>query len=65
MIDKLLGKLKSRKQFIQVADAVSHVLRAAIIVLLILIVISQMAIQNDTIRHWLTDVDRLEGTRLE
>ncbi|MDQ0058216.1 hypothetical protein [Paenibacillus harenae] len=50
---------------IKLSDEVSAVLKKIIISLLILLVCSQAALQNDTIRHWLTGVDRWEGISLK
>ncbi|WP_337101767.1 hypothetical protein [Paenibacillus sp. YIM B09110] len=58
-------KKKSKKQMIKLSDEVSAFLKKMIITLLILVVCSQAALQNDMIRHWLTGVDRWEGTRLK
>ncbi len=57
-------KIRNRKQLLRLTDEVSAILRKIIITLLILLVCSQAALQNDTVRHLLTGVDRWEGTRL-
>lgn len=64
MIRKPFTKKRSRKQLLQLTEEVSSVLRKIIITLLILLVCSQAALQNNVVRHWLTGVDRWEGTRL-
>ncbi|RCW51135.1 hypothetical protein [Paenibacillus prosopidis] len=64
MIRKPFTKKRSRKQLLQLTEEVSTVLRKIIITLLILLVCSQAALQNNVVRHWLTGVDRWEGTRL-
>lgn len=64
MIRKPFTKKRSRKQLLQLTEEVSSVLRKIIITLLILLVCSQVALQNNVVRHWLTGVDRWEGTRL-
>lgn len=64
MIRKFLTKRRTRKQLLQLSEEVSAVLRKMIITLLILLVFSQVALQNNEIRQWLTGVDRWEGTRL-
>lgn len=43
-------------------DAVSKRLAKAALILIIGVILSQFLLQNDTIRHWLTDVERWEGT---
>jgi hypothetical protein len=57
-------KKRSRKQMLKLTEDVSSVLRKIIITLVILLVCSQAALQNDAVRHWLTGVDQWEGTRL-
>jgi hypothetical protein len=64
MIRKPFTKKRSRKQLLQLTEEVSSVLRKIIITLLILLVCSQAALQNNVVRNWLTGVDRWEGTRL-
>ncbi|MDQ8735479.1 hypothetical protein [Paenibacillus sp. LHD-38] len=64
MIKKLLHKKRSRNQMLKLTDDVSAVLRKIIITLVILLVCSQAALQNNVVRHWLTGVDQREGTRL-
>jgi len=64
MIRKFLTKRRNRKQLLRLSDEVSAVLRKMIITMLILLVFSQVALQNNEIRQWLTGVDRWEGTRL-
>ncbi|WP_419873771.1 hypothetical protein [Candidatus Pristimantibacillus sp. PTI5] len=64
MIKKLLNKKRSRNQILKLTDDVSSVLRKIIITLVILLVFSQAALQNNAVRHWLTGVDQWEGTRL-
>lgn len=64
MIRKPFTKNRSRKQLLRLTEEVSSVLRKIIITLLILLVCSQAALQNNVVRHWLTGVDRWEGTRL-
>ncbi|MGM0880493.1 MAG: hypothetical protein ACQEXQ_05555 [Bacillota bacterium] len=64
MIRKPFTKKRTRKQLLQLTEEVSSVLRKIIITLLILLVCSQAALQNNFVRHWLTGVDRWEGTRL-
>lgn len=64
MIRKFLTKRRTRKQLLLLSEEVSAVLRKMIITLLILLVCSQVALQNNEIRQWLTGVDRWEGTRL-
>lgn len=60
----IFGKKRSRKKWLNLTDEVSRILRKMIITLLILLVCSQAALQNNAVRHWLTVVDQWEGTRL-
>lgn len=64
MDKRIFGKKRSRKKWLKLTEEVSNVLRKIIITLLILLVCSQAALQNNAIRHWLTGVDQWEGTRL-
>ncbi|MUT65505.1 hypothetical protein [Paenibacillus sp. NEAU-GSW1] len=51
-----------KKRMRDIADAVSSKLAKLAILLLIAVVLSQIALQNDGIRRWISDVDRWEGT---
>ncbi|WP_238190327.1 hypothetical protein [Paenibacillus sp. L3-i20] len=64
MLRQLLHKKRSRKELLKLSDIVTGLLRKAVIVLLLLAFLTQIAVQNDTIRNWLTSADRWEGTRL-
>lgn len=64
MIRNLLHKKTNRKKMIKLTDEVSSVLKKIIITLVILLVCSQAALQNDTVRYWLTGVDQWEGTHM-
>jgi hypothetical protein len=64
VLQRLLRKKRSRKQMLNLTEEVSSVLRKIIIGLIILLVFSQAALQNNAVRHWLTGVDQWEGTRL-
>ncbi|WP_424766094.1 hypothetical protein [Paenibacillus sp. sgz302251] len=64
MLRKIINRKRKRKQLLHLTDEVTAILRRIIISLLILLVCSQAALQNHTIRHWLTGVDQWEGTRL-
>jgi hypothetical protein len=64
VLQRLLRKKRSRKQMLNLTEEVSSVLRKIIIGLIILLVFSQTALQNNAVRHWLTGVDQWEGTRL-
>ncbi|WP_042162596.1 hypothetical protein [Paenibacillus gorillae] len=59
------GKKRSFRYFRDLSDAVSSRLAKLAILLLIAVVLSQIALQNDTIRRWITDIERLEGTAPE
>ncbi|WP_169081838.1 hypothetical protein [Paenibacillus sp. PL91] len=64
MLQRLFRKKRSRKQMLNLTEEVSNVLRKIIIGFIILLIFSQAALQNNTVRHWLTGVDQWEGTRL-
>ncbi|OBZ17813.1 MULTISPECIES: hypothetical protein [Bacillales] len=64
MLKHIFRQKRSRKQMLKLTEEVSGVLRKIIIGLVILLVCSQAALQNNTVRHWLTGVDQWEGTRL-
>lgn len=64
MLQRLFRKKRSRKQMLNLTEEVSSVLRKIIIGFIILLIFSQAALQNNTVRHWLTGVDQWEGTRL-
>lgn len=53
-----------RSDMLKLSDRVSRLLLQAVIALLFLLLISQIALQNDTIRGMMTSADRWEGTRL-
>ncbi|MDQ6418257.1 hypothetical protein RB620_02285 [Paenibacillus sp. LHD-117] len=55
---------EQRDHFVEWSDRFSRWLLRAVIILIALIALSQLAIQNDAIRHFLTSADRWEGTRL-
>ncbi|GGG57463.1 hypothetical protein [Paenibacillus radicis (ex Gao et al. 2016)] len=59
------GKKRGFRYFRDLSDAVSSRLAKLAILLLIAVVLSQIALQNDTVRRWMTDVERLEGTAPE
>ncbi|MBB3109259.1 hypothetical protein FHS18_001311 [Paenibacillus phyllosphaerae] len=50
------------KQLIQLSDDVSKMLQKIVITLLVAVVFCQLAMQSNTVRRWVTSVDRLEGT---
>lgn len=64
MLHRPFFKKRSRKQMLKLTEDVSSVLRKLIITLVILLVFTQAALQNNAVRHWLTGVDQWEGTRL-
>ncbi|WP_158453709.1 hypothetical protein [Paenibacillus beijingensis] len=43
-------------------DAADKWLRLIAIALLVLLVLSQIGLRSDSFRHWVTEVERLEGT---
>lgn len=49
----------------QLLDHVSHRFGRIAIMLLLAVVLSQIVLQNDFIRLWITGIDRWEGTALE
>jgi hypothetical protein len=66
MYRRLMRKMNGshRSDMLKLSDRVSKLLLQAVIALLFLLLISQAALQNDTIRGFLTSADRWEGTRL-
>lgn len=59
----LIGR-KDRKEaehLTRVSDAVSRRLINIAVLLLIAVVLSQMLLQSDSVRQWVTGVDRMEG----
>lgn len=65
MFRRYAGRNGSRQALLRLTDVISRLLQNAVIVLLILLLLSQLVIQNDTIRGLVTSADRWEGTRLE
>ncbi|OMF35183.1 hypothetical protein BK133_10740 [Paenibacillus sp. FSL H8-0548] len=59
-----LNKYNNRKRLIKWTDEISSIIKKIIITLVILLVCSQAALQNNSVRLWLTGVDQWEGTRL-
>lgn len=53
-----------KDDMLRLANGISKLLLRAVLALLILLLISQLALQNDTIRGFVTSADRWEGTRL-
>lgn len=53
-----------REQLLRMTDKVSYLLRKIVVGLLIFVVCSQILLQNEKVRHWVTGVDQWEGTRL-
>ncbi|MGO4544237.1 hypothetical protein AB4Z29_05530 [Paenibacillus sp. 2TAB23] len=64
MLKKWFFRKKNTDAMIKLTDEVSAVLRKIIIMLVILLVCSQAALQNHAVRQWLTGVDQREGVRL-
>ncbi|MFC4777538.1 hypothetical protein ACFO9Q_12140 [Paenibacillus sp. GCM10023252] len=58
-------KARDKQSFLLLSDEVSRILRRIILTLLVVAAMSQMALQNEQIRYWVTSVDRLEGTKLQ
>ena len=54
----------SKSRLRELSDLVSRRLMTIAIMLLIIIFLSQCALQNDYIRGWITGVDRWEGTAI-
>ncbi|WP_168119178.1 hypothetical protein [Paenibacillus sp. HB172176] len=52
------------RRLLLLIDAISGHLKKTVILLLVLLLISQMLLQADSFRHWLTSANRWEGTLL-
>lgn len=63
MIDFIRRK-RSRSEWIRLSDTLCGIMWKSIIALLLLLLLSQLALQNDTFRSLMTSADRWEGTRL-
>jgi len=61
---RFLLKRHDRAEWVRLSDQINGFIVKAVIALLLLIVIFQAAMQNDTIRGIMTSADRWEGTRL-
>ncbi|MFX3633508.1 MAG: hypothetical protein ACE3L7_24465 [Candidatus Pristimantibacillus sp.] len=55
----------TNKRLKEMLDAVSGRLGMIVIMLLLAVVLSQIVLQNDFMRLWLTGIDRWEGTAFE
>lgn len=55
---------ESRRRLIRMTDRISRLLRVAAILLLAALILSQIALRNESVRHWLTSAAKWEGTRL-
>ncbi|MBH5317982.1 hypothetical protein I6N90_09210 [Paenibacillus sp. GSMTC-2017] len=64
MFRQFVRKYSDREQLMKFTESATRILRNVVIILLLLAFLSQIALQNDTIRNWLTSADRWEGTRL-
>ncbi|WP_138753476.1 hypothetical protein [Paenibacillus sinopodophylli] len=64
MNKKKLFRNIGRSEWVDLTDEVCAILRKIIIIFVILLIISQAALQNQAVRHWLTGVDQREGTRM-
>ncbi|MCR2803038.1 hypothetical protein [Paenibacillus soyae] len=53
-----------REEVLKLANAIGKLLARAALALLILMLLSQLALQNEMIRGFVTSADRWEGTRL-
>lgn len=61
---RFLLKRRDRAEWVRLSDQINGFIMKAVIALLLLIVVFQAAMQNDSIRGMLTSADRWEGTRL-
>lgn len=61
---RFILKRRDRSEWVRLSDQINGFIVKAVIALLLLIVVFQAAMQNDTIRGMLTSADRWEGTRL-
>lgn len=61
---RFLLKRRDRAEWVRLSDQINGFIVRGVIALLLLIVVFQAAMQNDTIRGMLTSADRWEGTRL-
>ena len=59
------ARKNAAKRMADKADAVSLWLGRLVAILLVLLVLSQALLQNDTVRLWLTNAERWEGIRLD
>lgn len=59
-----LLKWLEETELIRLSDSIARLLRYTVIALLLLVILSQLLIQNDRIRSFITSADRWEGTRL-
>ncbi|PWW05572.1 hypothetical protein DFQ01_104132 [Paenibacillus cellulosilyticus] len=55
------GDNKERQRYGKLSDDVSRVLRNIVLTLLILVVLSQVILRSDGIRHHLSNAEKLEG----
>ncbi|RJX38416.1 hypothetical protein D3P09_20425 [Paenibacillus pinisoli] len=61
---RFLLKRRDRAEWVRLSDQINGFMVKAVIALLLLIAVFQVAMQNDTVRGMLTSADRWEGTRL-
>lgn len=64
MLSKFYALLHSKETLAAGLDKAGKWLRFAVLALLAAIILSQLALQNETIREWLTSAARWEGTSL-
>lgn len=55
----------ANKRLKQMLDVVSGRIGMIVIMLLLAVILSQIVLQNDYMRLWLTGIDRWEGTAFE
>ena|GEM_PF-5412858 len=55
---------RSRKHYLKAIDGSFPVLKKLAVALLLLLVLTQLALQIDGVRHWAVGVERAEGIRL-
>lgn len=58
------GTESAEKRLAEWSDKVGRRLLKVVAVLLIMMVLTQLSMQNDIVRHFLTSADRWEGTPL-
>lgn len=64
MFRRYTRMIGSRCGLLQLSDTIGRILWKAAIVLLILLVLFQAALQNESFRAWVSSAEWWEGTRL-